>query len=92
MGSVLFDGCSILFWNLGICRFLADIADARSGLKRKTVNWAYIVCIRRTREYAYYDVLRGRPWISLLVDGHTRTTYELVRPMDTTHTTRLEYA
>ena len=49
MGSVLFDGCSILFWNLGICRFLADIADARSGLKRKTVNWAYIVCIRRTR-------------------------------------------
>ena len=49
MGSVLFDGCSILFWNLGICRFLADIADARSGLKRKTVNWAYMVCIRRTR-------------------------------------------
>lgn len=34
-------------------------------------------------EYAYYS--RGRPWISILVDGHT--TYELVRPMDTTHTT-----
>lgn len=90
MGSVLFDGCSILFWNLGICRFLADIADARSGLKRKTVNWAYIVCIRRTLESMHTTYSRGRPWISLLVNGHT--TYELVRPMDTTHTTRLEYA